>query len=634
MDREPSHRNNRREGVVVVHQAQGLEPCARLYGYASYHGGRAMTMRVMWPALRSDRFKWVSKTLRVVKSDLVFHLAVFLISTVCVKSFGIHQAFFENRLVLIQLFPGIAVTAFLMWGNRCWFGIAFGALLGNLLHATPLTFAACRAGGFVLEGIVSAYLLQRFLGLRNGIERIKTAVGFLIAAPGLAAIGGTHGAIAFAVSGEADSAWFGEVWLTCWLSSALGVLLLTPLGIALPSLAQRCWPLKRCIEGVILVSLVIGVSAFVFAASDAMGMTELPIAFLPLPLLYWAGVRFGQLGASTATLLAAALMAWGTTRSLGPFSNHPPAEMLIMMATYVVVSAIGPMLVASIVDTLEAARTDLAKLTQELQTTVRDRTRELVDTNEQLRLLLARQQLTERKLINANAELKSFAYSVSHDLRAPLRHLSGFAIALREDYCGKIGKTGVDMLCRMEEATLTMGRLIDDLLALSRVSRKQMKLSDVDLSRLATEISQALQHADPKRLVDWNIDEGLWSYGDDGLLQILLTNLLENAWKYTSREPRAKIEFGYDASDDKNPFFIRDNGIGFDASHGTKVFAPFQRMHARSQFPGTGIGLATVKRIVERHDGQIWFETEEGKGATFYFCLGNPVPHSTDRCKH
>jgi len=224
------------------------------------------------------------------------------------------------------------------------------------------------------------------------------------------------------------------------------------------------------------------------------------------------------------------------------------------------------------------------------------------------------------ELSSVNKELQAFAYSVSHDLRAPLRAIDGFSQALIEDYGDRLDSTGHNYLERVRNSAQRMGHLIDDLLQLSRVNRDQISLQSVDLRAMAQEIFEELQAGDPRRKVDINLGEDLHINGDPRLIRVMLDNLLGNAWKFTSKQAEACITFN---KTPENPdiFLIKDNGVGFDMKHAKKLFGAFQRLHRMSDFPGTGVGLATVQRILNRHGGHIWADAKEGKGATFYFSM-------------
>jgi len=245
------------------------------------------------------------------------------------------------------------------------------------------------------------------------------------------------------------------------------------------------------------------------------------------------------------------------------------------------------------------AEQEIRRLNAELERRVRERTAELEATNQ---------------------ELEAFAYSVSHDLRAPLRAVRGFSEVLLERYAGQLDEEGQEFLRRACESSQHMGRLIDDLLKLSRVGRSELRWQVVNLSALAGAIAAELRKADPGRAVQFVIEPALRAEGDERLLKVLLDNLLGNAWKFTSHRPEARIEFGFTAQPEP-AFFVRDNGVGFDLAHAGKLFGVFQRLHSATEFPGTGIGLATAQRILKRHRGRVWATGVVNGGATFYFTL-------------
>lgn len=226
----------------------------------------------------------------------------------------------------------------------------------------------------------------------------------------------------------------------------------------------------------------------------------------------------------------------------------------------------------------------------------------------------------------ANQELESFSYSVSHDLRAPLRGIDGFSQALLEDYRAQLDETAQDYLQRICRGAARMGELIDNLLLLSRFNQVQPNYRKVDLSRLTREILQGLQESEPQRQVRLEIEDGIQVDGDEGLLRIVLENLLGNAWKYTSLTQQAIISFGQHSNPEgRVQYCVSDNGSGFDMAHADKLFAPFQRLHRQDEFEGNGIGLATVQRIIHRHGGSIDAIGEQGNGARFCFSLGTTV---------
>jgi signal transduction histidine kinase len=261
---------------------------------------------------------------------------------------------------------------------------------------------------------------------------------------------------------------------------------------------------------------------------------------------------------------------------------------------------------------------ELAKKTELL----RRQTQLLAESEHAARELAEARAELVRDLEHKNRELESFSYAVSHDLRAPLRRIDSFSRAVLESQGERLDEAGQRYLERVCEASQHMSQLIDDVLYLSRVTRAELRDQEVDLSALATMILSRLQESEPERKVELRIRPGVVVSGDGQLLRIALENLLENAWKFSGKQPEARIEFGVTQASGEPTYFVRDNGAGFDMTYVDRLFGPFQRLHPQVEFPGSGIGLATVQRIIHRHGGRVWAEGLVGQGATFQFTLG------------
>ena len=238
---------------------------------------------------------------------------------------------------------------------------------------------------------------------------------------------------------------------------------------------------------------------------------------------------------------------------------------------------------------------------------------------------ITERRMAERRLVKAHQELEAFAYSVSHDLRAPLRGIDVWSLALLEGCKDKFNQKESQYIDLVRSETQMMGRLIDDLLTFSRMSRSEMNRQRLDMTAMAQATVSRLNQQNPTLQADFIIQPGLMAEGDAGLIEIALTNLLDNAAKFSGRWSLAVIEFGQVEHAGRKAFFVRDNGVGFDMAYADKLFGVFQRLHKSSEFAGTGIGLATVQRIIDRHGGLIWAEAVVNQGATFYFTLRESI---------
>jgi signal transduction histidine kinase len=322
---------------------------------------------------------------------------------------------------------------------------------------------------------------------------------------------------------------------------------------------------------------------------------------------------------------------WLVTRHLSAISNfvvnydlrHPAGELKLNRKKLPkedeldqVVNSINEMS-SSLVNAYEELRLLNSELEQDIVARIKAE-EEIIRLNE---VLEDRVQRRTADLEAANKELDAFCYSVSHDLRAPLRRVEGFRRILSDDYADKFDGQGRHYLQRIEAGTREMGEMIDSFLALSRSTRVSVKIENINLSETALDIARRLKEKEPSRKVKTTIEKDLVIRGDSKLLDVLLTNLFDNAWKYTRNIEHAQVQFGKKSIDSKDVYFVRDNGIGFDMRFVDRLFSPFVRLHASDEYEGVGVGLATVQRIVTRHGGRIWAESQTDKGAAFYFTI-------------
>ena len=348
---------------------------------------------------------------------------------------------------------------------------------------------------------------------------------------------------------------------------------------------------------------------------------------IPLGLMYFVRERRDFRYDWVLVLFSLFIFACGATHLMGIWTIWNPDYWLdaaLRVATAAVSIVTAVLLWPLIPKVLKAPSTkQLEDVIRQLQDEVARRTAveaELARSNRAL-------QTRKNQLDATNHELQAFAYSVSHDLRAPLRGIDGWSLALVEDYGAQLDDKARGYLHTIRAETQTMGRLIEDMLVLSRVTRADVDMTPVDLSALARTVAEGLARAEPERRIDFDIQPGLTAIGDANLLEIALGNLFANACKFTGTRAVAHIEFAREVREDaqgpQTVYIVRDNGVGFDPAQAQRLFGAFQRLHKTSEFPGSGIGLATVQRIVRRHQGRIWADAKVDQGASFYFTLGD-----------
>ncbi len=389
------------------------------------------------------------------------------------------------------------------------------------------------------------------------------------------------------------------------------------------------------------VSVFLGGAAFAIGAVSSLGYgygSPLLYGGTTRPIALWAALATTLLGASLMCLPGPSY--WPARILVGPSvrarlqRTFPPITVVIVLGICWLFrqteNSGNPAIVASLIALASAVVVALivSKIAQIIGAEIDRTNTELKAAQESLIVSNARLSAKTNELSAVNRELEAFSYSVSHDLRSPLTHIQGFGGILSEEYGSRLDDKGREYLGKVLSSAQRMNQLIEDLLNLSRVSRSELQLQKIDLADIARGVAGRLKADDSTRKVVFDIAPTAPALADPRLMQVALENLLNNSWKFTSKRTEARIEFRFSEREGKRIYFVRDDGAGFDMKNIDRLFVPFQRLHSSSEFPGTGVGLATVRRVINRHGGEIWAEGATGKGATFYFTLGTVVGSS------
>ena len=541
----------------------------------------------------------MSKTLRMIAVAGVYFIA---------GKLGLLLANVHTSVSPVWPATGIALAALLGWGIELWPAVFIGALLVNVSAALPadtsiLLRVAQALGigiGNTLEALVAAQLVIRFAGARNPFQQVANVFRYTFLAGSLStAVSATIGTLTLLACGFMRAHAYPAAWLTWWLGDMIGAMLVAPLILlwtAKPGLRPG---MNRTVEALLLLISILMISAINFSDLFPFGAKHYPLTFFFLPFILWAALRFESRGVVAFLALITCLAINGTWHGYGSYAMAGQNGSLLMLQTFICVATFAALVLAAAVNERKTAEEQYRKLNLELEQRVQQRTAQLEGTNK---------------------ELEAFCYSVSHDLRAPLRTIRGFSEVLLEQYKPQLDARGQDFLKRTCDAGLQMDKLIEDLLKLSRVSRNEIQQTQVNLSAMAHEIAADLAKSEPVRTVEFSISPGVQATGDERLMRLVMDNLLRNAWKFTKKRPDAKIEFGR-SNGELSPFFVRDNGVGFDMAYAGKLFGVFQRLHSASEFAGSGVGLAIVQRVINRHGGRVWADAKVNAGATFYFTL-------------
>ncbi len=516
---------------------------------------------------------------------------------------------------------GIALAALLLLGPRVWPGIFLGALAANFKPGeVPWTPAGIAAGN-TLGPLIGAFLLRRVARFDNALARLRDVFSLIVFGAMLAmAVTATNGFANLALRGFIPRTEWGFAWWTWWIGDSMGVLFVAPLLLTWAADPRPAWSGWRAVEAAALFLTLATAAFFIFS-----GPARYQIQYAVFPFLIWAALRFGMREVTTAMAVMAGFAVWGTTHERGPFAAGTLDERLILMDVFMALAALAALVMGAVTSEQRRAEDALHRAHHQLEGRVQERTAEL-----------ARQ----------NQEVEAFVYIVSHDLRAPLVNLQGFAKELHLG-CRKLSETlgGAPLPPELERKIesilqedvagaaryITAGaskieRLIEALLRLSRSGREQYRSEAVDVEALVeatmTSLRKSIESSGARVTVARPLPE---AFGDATAIEQVFANLIGNALHYLMPGRPGVIEIGGEAQDAVVSYWVRDNGVGLSEAAQLRLFQVFQRFHP-DLAPGEGMGLAIAKRVVERHGGRIWAESEEGAGTTFRLSLPAAAP--------
>lgn len=587
-------------------------------------------MNVMRTSVRADgdRFSdW--RRLLPAQSDFRW-LAIVCIAYVAAAQLGFQLAFATKQVTAVWPPTGIALAAFLLRGRSMWPGVFLGAFISNAMSHEPLTTAAGIAVGNTLGPLAGAYLLHRFGKIDTALSGLRDVLWLAFLGAALAmTITATNGVANLAFGGLVPWRAYPSVWWVWWVGDAMGALLVAPVILTVFAGRGFRWDGARRLE---LAAL--GLASSLLTA--AVFSTSLPLAYPVFPIVIWAALRFSQRETAVAILIVSAVAVWQTVHGRGPFVSGSIDSRLVLLVTFMAVLAVTGLALGALSAERRRAEVSLRQANDELESRVQSRTAELVETNAVLERRTA-------ELARKNEEVEAFVYIVSHDLRAPLVNLQGFSRELKHS-CDDLDQalSHVEMSKDVAESVRTVlesritgslryigasvskfERLIDALLVLSRTGQQEYRFETIDVRNVVEATLASFQQtisASGTRITLGSIPN---AKGDVTAVGQVFSNLIDNALKYLEPSRLGEIEI---AGMDEGPsmhYWVRDNGVGVPASAGNRLFHVFQRFHPKLA-DGDGIGLAAIKRIVERHNGRIWLDRESGIGSTFHFTLPAP----------
>ena len=522
----------------------------------------------------------------------------FAIVYFCCGKLGLSMAFVNVSASAVWPPTGLAL-AFLLWrGLGHWPGIFVGAFMVNVTTQGSIPVTLGIAAGNTLEAVMGAWCVCRFAGGLSAFESTRAAFKFILWAALLSTcLSSTVGVTSLCLGGFESWGRFETVWLTWWLGDLVSNLIFAPLLIVW--LPRAAWRLGRrdVVEGIVLLLLILVIGMLIFSGQTAVGRDHWPIEFLLLPPLIWSAFRFGPRGAISASFVMSSVALWGTLEGWGPFVREDANESLLLLQAFMGTASMTALVLGLVIAERRRARQLLAEHRDQLEKLVESRT---------------------AKLTEMVAELDGFSYSITHDMRGPLRAMQNFATLLEEQLEPTIPASGREYLRRIRDAAKRLDLLIQDSLDYTRVVREELPLQEVDLGTLVRGLLESYPNLHSSEAdIDLQLD-GIRVLGNPSGLVQCFSNLLGNAVKFVAPGVRPSVRIFAERKNDKIKVWVTDNGIGIPAVATDKLFGMFQRMHRQSEYPGTGIGLAIVRKAVERMNGSVGFESQEGKGSRFW----------------
>lgn len=496
---------------------------------------------------------------------------------------------------------GISLAALLLFGRELWPGIAIGAFLVNATTPAPLLFSLAAASGNTATVVLAEGVIAMAGGV-DGLQQFRQVVVLVIASFATPLVSATIGAGALTATGAVPGADFGYTWWVWWLGDSLGFLVVTPLLLGWAG-ARQVLPARRQGEALVLGVLLLAGAIGAFGSWNVGHVTGYPLAYAMLPLVVWAALRFGTRGATLATVIASGGALWGAARITGPLSRSMQADVLLLWQIYTAVVAMTSLALAGTAAERDEAEAALQRHSATLEQKVRERTNALREQSDQL---------------------VEFAHTVSHDLRAPIRAIRGYMDALAEELGGRLGAAGADYVARIGDATRRMDDLIQGLLAYSRLGNVELAHAPALLPEVVKDALTQIEAELAQRRAQ------VWVAFPDALPPVMahrltlvqaISNVVQNAGKFVPPARRPEITIWAEPGPDRLRLWIGDNGIGIRPEHHGRIFGVFERLHASEEFTGTGIGLALVKRSIERMGGAVGLESDVGQGSRFWIEL-------------